>query len=365
MSPRIAVVGAGIAGASVAFALARRGAAVTIIDDGSPGQATAASAGIIAPWVSTATGPFYDLYAAGGAYYPVLLEQLAEAGITRTDYRRTGSLIVNRDAALLHAAEERVRARVEVAGSVAGEVQRLTNAEARQLFPALAEDVEAVLLTGGGRVDGRTLRDALLTAAGTLGAQRITSDAQLVKDGARTAVRVEDGLLDADAVVVAAGAWSAQLLEAAHAPVPVAPQRGQITHLRLEGADTSAWPTIAPLSHHYIVAFDGGRVAVGATRETGSGFDPRVTAAGQLQVLQDALGIAPGLAEATVLETRVGLRPLADHGLPVVGTLPGHADVWVASGYGPAGLTMGPLLGDILARGVLGEDVPELAPLAP
>src|SRR5699024_8103429 len=111
--------------------------------------------------------------------------------------------------------------------------------------------------------------------------------------------------------------------------VPVAPQRGQITHLRLPDADTSRWPTVHPLSHHYLVPFDEGRVVAGATRETGSGFDPRVTAAGQLQVLQDALGIAPGLADATHIETRVGLRPLPDQ-LPVAGALPGHEHIYVA-----------------------------------
>lgn len=356
----VAVVGAGIAGASTAFALARRGVDVTLIDNGAPGQATAASAGIIAPWTSSAEGAFYQVYAAGGAYYPQLLEQLAEVGVTRTDYRRTGSLSVHRNPEQLDAAETKLRARAAEAGAVAGDVQRLDDQETRELFPVLAPDTQGLLITGGGRVDGRTLRNALIKGATTLGAQQMNAhctlqEGQLFADG--SAVR-------ADAVVIAGGAWTNALLEGAGVSLPVEPQRGQITHLRLEGVDTSAWPTVYPLAHHYAVAFDDGRIAVGATRENGSGFDARITAAGQMQVLEDALGIMPGLADATVLETRVGLRPLADE-LPVVGVLPEQDGVFVATGYGPAGLTMGPLLGDALARQILGESAPELEGLSP
>jgi D-amino-acid dehydrogenase len=130
--------------------------------------------------------------------------------------------------------------------------------------------------------------------------------------------------------------------------------------------DTGGWPSVNPLAAHYMVAFDGSRVAVGATRETGSGFDARVTAAGQLQVLQDALRIAPGLADATLIETRVGLRPLPEGHLPVIGPVPGSAGLHVLSGFGAAGLTMGPLAGDALARRLLeGEASAEIAAFTP
>lgn len=360
----VIVVGAGIAGASTAFGLASRGIAVTVVDDGAPGQATAASAGIIAPWTSQAGGRFYELYSACGAFYPVLLDRLAEAGITRTDYRRTGALMVDRDPSVLAAAEQLVRTRVAQAGPVAGEVQRLDPAGARELFPPLARDMHALLVTGGGRVDGRTLRDALLDGAVRRSATRVAGGARLVRGDRGTAVEVAGTVLEADAVVVTAGAWSSGLLRDVGAAVPVAPQRGQITHLGLGGVDTTRWPPVNPMSHHYVVSFEDSRVAVGATAETGSGFDPRVTAAGQLQVLQDALSIAPALADATVLETRVGLRPLSGD-LPVVGRVPGDDAVWVATGYGAFGLTMGPLLGDAVARAICGEDAPELDGIAP
>ncbi|WP_208321464.1 NAD(P)/FAD-dependent oxidoreductase [Microbacterium hydrocarbonoxydans] len=359
---RVIVIGAGIAGAAVFFALARRGADVTLVDDGAAGQATAASAGIIQPWSSSATGAYVDLYMAGAAYYPELLSQLAAAGITRTDYRRSGGLIVHRDPAELDAAEALLEDRRAEHGEAMGRVERIGGARARELFPPLAEGLDALLVEGGGRVDGRTLCDALIAAGRALGGTVRGGAAALRGD---TEVVVDGETLSADAVVVATGAWTHALFTGLGLDIPVQPQRGQITHLRVEGVDTAAWPSVFPLSHHYLVAFDHGRVAVGATRESEAGFDARVTAQGQLEVLRDALSVAPGLADATVIETRVGLRPLADGGTPVVGAVPGMPGLFVATGYGAGGLTMGPLLGDLLARSVLGESIRMLDATAP
>ena len=359
---RVIVIGAGIAGASAAFGLARRGVPVIIIDEAAVGQATAASAGIILPWATASEGTYYDVYADGAAFYPQLLQALADTGVTKTDYRRTGGLVVNADPALLDEAERRVRERRRTAGEIVGNVDRIDKAAARELFPPLSPDLEAVYISGGGRVDGRTLRDALLGAAVRLGAERRTGRAEVDHEGSHPMIMVDGSRLDADVVVLAAGAWTNTVLSKIGISLPVAPQKGQITHLRVD-ADTTDWPTVHPISHHYLVGFDGGRVAVGATRETGSGFDTRVTAAGQLQVLRDALSIAPGLADATLIETRVGLRPLADD-LPIAGPVPGREGLYVATGYGAGGLTMGPLIGDAIARRILGEAAPELDPIA-
>lgn len=359
-SPSTLVVGAGIAGASVAFALARRGGRVRVVDPLREGQATAASAGIIQPWAYSGDDAFYELYHGGAAYYPEVLRELAALGITHTDFRRSGGLIVNADKEKLRAAAERVVERAQAAPELIGTIEVIDNARARELFPPLATGLDAVYIEGGARVDGRTMRDALLEGARRCGAEIASSEVELRPSGEGVAAHVDGVAATEDAIVLAAGAWSAALLAELGIDIPVAPQRGQITHLRVADADTSNWPTIHPLSHHYIVAFDGGRIAVGATREKGSGFDPRVTAAGQAQVLNDALSIAPGLADATLIETRVGLRPLPDGLMPLVGAVPGMQRLHLATGYGAAGLTMGPLLGDALARQILGLRAPEL-----
>ena len=113
-----------------------------------------------------------------------------------------------------------------------------------------------------------------------------------------------------------------------------------------------------------MVAFDDSRVVVGATRETGSGFDRRVTAAGQRHVLANALALAPGLADATLIETRVGLRPLSDDGRPIVGEL--EEGLYLAAGYGPIGLTIAPYTGAQIAELILdGGSSFDLSPFAP
>lgn len=365
MSTTIAVIGGGIAGVTTAFHLARRGAVVTLIDDGGFGQATGASAGIIAPWVSKSEGAFYDAYESGGNYYPEFLSQLTALGIPELGYRKAGALVVDANAESIEAEYDRIAERVARAGAVAGEVRRVASGAVKELFPALADGLTGLLVTGGGRVDGRILCDASMTGAIAHGATRI---ADVVTGLEQTAtgwsVKTTRKTMTFDAVVVAAGARVLDIFDRLDMPIGVSPQRGQIVHLHLQGVNTSLWPTIHPLGDHYMTPFDGGRIAVGATRETGSGFDPRVTAAGELSVLQKALELAPGLGDATLLETRVGIRPMADGQMPIVGPVPGRDGLWVASGYGAGGLTMGPLLGDAIARDVMGESAPELAPFA-
>lgn len=368
MAARIVVVGGGVAGAATAFALAIGGADVTVAEARERGQATAAGAGIIAPWPSHSGGDFYRLYQAGAEFYPTLLAGLADAGIDDIGYRRNGALVVDDDPARLDEAERTVRDRID-GGATVGALQRLDPGDPVRLFPALDPALAGLYLPAGARVDGRLLRDGLLAGARRHGARLADGAARLrrERDG-RVSVGVGDEVLRPDAVAVAAGAWTNRVLAPLGVALPVEPQRGQITHLSLAGAHTDGWPSVLPAGSHYLVPFDGGRIAVGATRETGSGFDPRVTAAGAREVLDRALAVAPGLSSATVLETRVGLRPLSSSGIPQVGPVPGVTDLYVATGYGPAGLTIGPLAGHLLAALVLGTaavDQPDLAAFTP
>jgi D-amino-acid dehydrogenase len=83
-------------------------------------------------------------------------------------------------------------------------------------------------------------------------------------------------------------------------------------------------------------------------------------------VLRNALTLAPGLADATILETRVGLRPMAPDGMPIVGRVDGFDSLYVASGFGAIGLTIAPFCGHALADLILtGARTPEIEPFAP
>jgi D-amino-acid dehydrogenase len=277
---------------------------------------------------------------------------LAEDGVGDTSFAVVGGMIVSADETELADAHQRL---VRRAAPAAGAVSRLAPEDARALFPVLAPELSAVHVAGAGRVDGRQLRQALLTAAGKREARFAEGHAELVVDAARvTGVTVAGETIGADAFVVAAGAWSEELLAPLGIRTGVTPHRGQISHFELR-ADTSRWPVVLPVSSHYLLAFPGSRVVAGATREPGAGFDHRVTAAGQREVLDNALAVAPGLADATLLETRVGFRPGTEDGLPVLGASPEHPEVVLATGFGPAGLTVAPFAGSLVAGLVLGE----------
>jgi D-amino-acid dehydrogenase len=356
---RIVIIGAGVLGASAAFHLARAGAPVTVIDAHLDGRATAAGAGIICPWVSGVEDPvFYRLYAAGGEYYPDLIAALAAAGETDLGYRRAGAMLVSGDTQELASLERMARQRRATA---MGDVSRLSPAEAQALFPPLRPGFGGVHLSGGARVDGRRLAAAMLRAAGSSGATILQGHAVVVMEAARVAgVDVAGQRIPADRVIVTTGAWTEQ---AVRLGLAVEPQRGQIVHLRLEGVETGDWPVILPPGSHYIVPFDGGRIVAGATRETGAGFDYRVTAAGQAEVLAEALHVAPGLGGATIIETRVGFRPVAAQVRPLLGWVRGMEGLAVGNGLGATGLTIGPFAGRLLADLVTGQ--PALVDLAP
>src|SRR5580658_3346876 len=109
---RVAIVGGGIVAASIAYHLARRGVSVLVFESVEVGRATDAGAGIICPWNAPADDARYRLSAAGAAYYPQLLAQLAEDGQPDASYARVGTLFVSTSAELLARVAERLRSRV-------------------------------------------------------------------------------------------------------------------------------------------------------------------------------------------------------------------------------------------------------------
>jgi D-amino-acid dehydrogenase len=351
------VVGAGIVGASTAYQLARAGCEVTVIDRADAGRATAAGAGIICPWGSPIEDAAnYGLLAGGARYYPEFVAMLAADGEPDVGYAAVGGLYVPKAARDLDAVEARVRARATM--WPVGEVARLSAHEAQALFPPLRRDQPALYVSGGARVDGRRLARALQRAGARYRVQFETGSAELMvqKDRA-VGVRVAGKTMAADVVVVAAGAWASAMLAPVGVRLAVAPQRGQILHLRRPPIDTARWPVLMPLDSYYLLAFEDSRVVVGATRETGSGFDYRVTAAGAAEVLNAGLAVAPGLRSWTLDEIRIGFRPLALDEVPKLGPVPGLDNLLIGNGLGPSGLTMGPYCGLLLAQAALGKDV--------
>ncbi|AGX02341.1 MULTISPECIES: NAD(P)/FAD-dependent oxidoreductase [Bacillus] len=352
------VIGAGILGASAAYHLAKSGNRVILADRNEKGQATAAAAGIVCPWVSQRRNKdWYRLAKAGARYYPELVKELEERGESDTGYSRVGALILHKETNKLEKAEERTLKRREEAPEI-GEVTLLTREQTTEAFPPVDKEFEAVQVSGAARVDGRALRDSLIRAAEKEGAVFLEKDASLIYEGNRvTGILAGQEQWEADAVIVCAGAWAAEIFKPLGIEMDVSYQKAQIAHLKLPDEATDSWPVLMPPGDQYLLAFTGGRIVAGATHENDvSGFDARITAGGMQEVLSKALSTAPGLADASLIEARVGFRPFTPGFLPVIGAVPGWEGLLTANGLGASGLTMGPFLGQQLAKLALGHD---------
>ncbi|GAB6930450.1 FAD-binding oxidoreductase [Paenibacillus sp. JCM 10914] len=350
---KIVVIGAGILGASTAYQLTKLGAEVVIVDRQDQGQATDAAAGIICPWLSQRRNQaWYRLAKAGASFYPGLIDELVNEGETETGYAQVGALSIHQDADKVRKMEERAVLRKEDAPEI-GEIIRLGETETNAYFPILGEGYSSVFISGAARIDGRALRDALLRAARRNGANYIQGDAALLYDSHQViGVTVGAEHILSDVVIVSAGAWANALFEPLGLNFKVRYQKAQIMHLLLhDQEDTGKWPVIMPPTDQYLLAFDQQKVVIGATHENDVvGYDTRVTAGGMHEVLNKGLELAPGLANSTFQEVRVGFRPFTPGFLPVIGTVPGWEGLITANGLGASGLTMGPYIGYQLAK---------------
>lgn len=362
-SGHFAVIGGGIGGSSAAYRLARLGHRITLIDRADIGQATAAGAGIISPGSGNGEGAFFPIAQRAGLHYPDLVAALAEDEAGDTGYEVVGELVIGRDAteaATLPSKLTAILARQASGMPNIGEARLLDPDEAVRRFPPLRRPEGAIWVRDAARVDGRLLRDALRRGIERHGGRVVTGNAIPERSGDRvTGIRVNGERIAVDGLVLSPGAWANELTGALGFHVPIEPQRGQIFHLRVPGADTSRWPIVAGGFDHYLLTFGPDRVVAGATRETGSGFDPRLTAGGVVHALTNALGIAPGLATATFDEPRVGLRPSTPDRLPILGRAPGLENVTLAMGFGPSGLLLGPWSGALAVDMVTGRADPD------
>lgn len=350
------VVGAGILGASTAYHLAKAGVEVALIDRRDFGQATDAAAGIVCPWLSQRRNKaWYELAKGGARYYPELIKQLETDGETETGYKQVGAISLHTDVAKLEKMAERAIKRREDAPEI-GEIKILSPAETKNLFPPLSEEYGSVYVSGGARVNGRALREALVNGAVKNGARFFQEDATLVHKNNRViGIKLNDCILEADGVIVTAGVWAKELLLPLGVEFLVTPQKAQIVHLEMPNVKTEEWPVVMPPNDQYILTFENGRIVIGATHEDHLGFDYRVTASGINEVLGKALSVAPGLGNSTIVETRVGFRPFTPGFLPVIGSLPSYEGLYISNGLGASGLTSGPYLGSELAKLVLGR----------
>lgn len=352
----VTVIGGGIVGAAASYHLARAGMETLLIDRRDEGRATDAGAGIVAPAISRhADSAWYEFAVKAAQYYPDLADTLKDAGQSEIGYGEPGVLLIDQPATptdRFETARDRILSRqARVKHPPAGELSEISGERATELFPALTDVRRGIYYETGIRVEGRRFENALTTAGQAAGLELRETSANhlIIENNAVTGIRTTTGTIESNNVVIAGGAWSGAFGEQLNLRLPIEPQRGQIVHLTMHETNTASWPIISTLEGHYLVPWPEQRVACGATRETGVGFNPYPTAGGIREVLQQALTTAPGLEPGELTDIRVGLRPRCEDGLPVIGEIPEIEGAYVATGHGPTGLTLGPYTGRIVA----------------
>jgi D-amino-acid dehydrogenase len=371
-SADVAVVGGGLVGTSLAYELACAGAGVVLIDASYPGQASAAGAGIVSP--ETFQDPDQGWFAFGARaarHLHELVGRLTDDGVDpgTEAYFTCGSLVL----ALAEHEDPWFCELFERAKARDPRVAEASVEDARAMFPPLGPLWRAFHSPAAARVDGRGLREALRAAAQRRGVAVLSMEAVGIDcDGDRvTALHGPRGVVHCDALVLAGGAWSARPARWLGVELPVRPTKGQIVHLAVpatdhdgdeDKSDSGRWPIVQPVLNFYLVPWPGGRVACGGTFEAEAGFDTRPTAGGLRDLLRECTVIAPGLANATFLEVRVGLRPTSIDDRPFLGPAPGWANVHLCTGHGANGLLLGPYSAALVAAGILDTPPTEIAP---
>ena len=292
----------------------------------------------------------------------IFAEELKAASGIDVDLRREGTLVL----ALSADDQARLAHRFAFQKELGLPLEWINAAETRRREPHLAANLAgAVWSPQDHQVDNRKLTAALRIACERAGATIREHEGVRAIASARgraTGIVTEQGeMFEADAVVLAAGAWSRAVegLDPALRP-PVRPVKGQMLSLRMDPA--------APLLNHvvwapgvYLVPRRGGTLILGATVEE-KGFDCSLTAGGMLTLLEAAWRAVPAIEELAIEETWVGHRPGSRDDAPILGHAPLDGLVY-ATGHHRNGVLLAPVTADSIARLILdGETDPAIRP---
>jgi glycine/D-amino acid oxidase-like deaminating enzyme len=348
--PRVVVVGAGIVGAAIAYHLARRGAAVTVLERGRPaGEATAKSFA----WINATWGN-------PEPYFRLRFHSMAE--YRRLEAELEGALgVVWRGCLIWDLAAHELDAFATRHAAWGYDVRLVGRTEIAALEPGLiAPPAKAAYAAGDGTIEPVAATRALLAAAGQLGAA-IRPDTEVIGlesagDGVRIATGA--GAIDADFCVLAAGVATAGLCARLGFRLPTRPTPGLLVHSR----------PAAPLLRHVIEApglhmkQERGRIVAG--EDFGGGPAPNDLEAEGRRLLGLVKQHLRG-AEALELEkVAVGLRPMPADGKPVVGFAPNLPSLYLATMH--SGITLAPAVGRFATMEILdGARIDLLEPYRP
>lgn len=345
-TPDVVVVGGGIIGAAVSFALAKEGLKVELLEKGEPGrQASWAAGGILTPvHLAEYPTPLASLCAASLELYEPLVRELRELSPIDPEYRVTGLLLVATDGE----GEEAARSLEAWKRERGRPVERLTGDGARERQPGLSPAVRsALLLPDIAQVRNHRMTAALLEAASRKGVE-IRSGTPVTGflrvPGRVNGVKTPRGDVYAGTTVLCAGAWSGEVLRSVGLELPVRPVKGQMLVL---AAEPDRIRHVILERDEYLVPRADGRVLVGSTIEE-AGFDTTVTLGAVGRLARRADELVPGLGKLPLVRSWAGLRPATPDRLPYLGPAPMEGLV-VATGHFRNGILMAPVTGALVA----------------
>jgi glycine oxidase len=337
----VAIVGGGIIGLSVGWKLLQRGLSVAIFERDKVGSgATRAATGMLAATAEVEPGEddLLPLTLASQELWHGFAKELEAAAGLPVDYRAEGTMVIaqSRDEV------DRLRFRHDLQTRLGLKTQWLTGSAARDREPGLRPNVAgAILCEQDHQVDARlvaaALKNVFVKAGGVLAEN--TRVVSLERHGGRvTGLSTETGPVVANTVVLAAGAWSPELLPGFQ--LPVRPLKGQSLALRMD-------PRMPALTHivwteqiHMAPKGDG-RLIVGATVEE-RGFDTANTAGGLFALLEAARQALPAMEELAIDEIWTGFRPTSLDDAPILGEV-GIEGLVVATGHHRNGILLAPV----------------------
>jgi len=344
---KILVIGAGIIGCATAYELAKAGCAVTVLERATPGaEASGAAAGLLLPLGDSADTPYARLAMESWRRYPETVRELRERTGIDVEYVTRGTIHTLATAEDVRAAEARLRhAWAREVG-----IEAWDAADLRSHEPALSTDVRGAMFVRGDHwVNNERLVVAYAQAAVSAGASLCTGAAVtriVVEDGHARGVVVDGESHDADAVLLAAGAWTGELAATFGGRLRVEPRRGQMIAL------THVPPVLTHAIHSddvYLIPRASGDLLIGATVEK-VGFQRAVTAAGVARLLTSAIALVPALGNLPINRTWYGFRPWAPDSMPILGPWPEIQGLWVATAHYRSGILLAPITAKVLTE---------------
>ena len=278
------------------------------------------------------------------AAYDTLIEQAgAEALISRR-----GVLKVYRDARSFAGAEFEI----DVMRECGRQFSLVTEDEIRQLEPALSPVFSHGIYFDGNsslRHPGRLVQrfaEAFRAGGGTVVKDSVTGF------HGDNVVRTETGEHETDVIVIAAGSWSTKLVRQFGTRIMLDTERGY--HIMLPHPETTLNGPVALADHSvFLSPMEHGLRLTTGVELGGNEAPPDFTRARRMV---DHVAYAVKGFRTTEQSNWLGFRPSTPSGVPYLGALPGHPNVFLAAGGGHVGMTMGPVSGRIVADLVAGRD---------